>query len=312
MKQMKFNFINYSKLNAILLSSILVFNLLGCSNTKATNSNYNPNENTANSIEAPIETNTQKKSQGTSKKKIKDKTSNNSYEETKQVITSTETIKENAQEKEEITESTPENNQEKEVITEITSSTYTEVDEKVIKEVEQIDGQVTSLLEEGNDKSIQDKAKGVFISLVDFVFYEGEINGVTFNELSEEGKQKVLNLISNIDTKIENKFPNYKENISSKATNTFKKASELIQKGSKNIQEFSKEKLGEDNYQALIDAKDELVYYTKNAIHIIGNTFKNIWDSTEEKRIEVKEDIKDLWNSGKTKVKNWYEEWKNN
>jgi len=90
------------------------------------------------------------------------------------------------------------------------------------------------------------------------------------------------------------KFPNYKEDISSTVSIAYKKASELIKSGANNIKEFSKETLGEDNYNTIIGAKDELVSYTKEAIDIIGDFAGTLWDK------------------GKGKIKNWYENFKNN
>ena len=68
-----------------------------------------------------------------------------------------------------------------------------------------------------------------------------------------------------------------------------KKAFELIKKGAYNLSEFSKEKLGEENYNAIIDAKDEFIDYTKQAIDIIGDVGSNIFEN------------------GKEYIKNWYE-----
>ena len=144
------------------------------------------------------------------------------------------------------------------------------------------------------DSKFIDSAKGVFITIVDFLFYDGEISGVSFGELTENGKQEVLKLANKIDNAIEEKAPGYKETISEKASSAFNKASELIKKGAKNINDFAKEKLGEEYYNDIIDAKDELVYYTKNAINFIGDVGSN------------------LFNSAKDKLNNWYQNFKNN
>ena len=144
------------------------------------------------------------------------------------------------------------------------------------------------------DSKFIDSAKGVFITIVDFLFYDGEISGVSFGELTENGKQEVLKLANKIDNAIEEKAPGYKEAISEKASSAFNKASELIKKGANNINDFAKEKLGEEYYNDIIDAKDELVYYTKNAINFIGDVGSN------------------LFNSAKDKLNNWYQNFKNN
>ena len=81
--------------------------------------------------------------------------------------------------------------------------------------------------------------------------------------------------------------------ISDKASNAFNKASEIIKEGANNLNDFAKEKLGEDNYQSLIDAKDELIIYTKNAINFIGDVSSSLWNNTKDK------------------LNNWYQNFKN-
>ncbi len=165
-------------------------------------------------------------------------------------------------------------------------------DTTVITELNNIETSTDKLLTEGNDKSVLDKAKGVFITLVDFCFYDGEIKGVTFNELTEAGKEKVLKIVNSIDQKIENKFPGYKEKISTKTKSAFNKASELIKKGANNVKDFAQDKLGEENYNSIIEEKDELVKYTKNAWNIVKNVSSNLWSKTT------------------SKLKDWYEKFR--
>lgn len=144
-----------------------------------------------------------------------------------------------------------------------------------------------------NDKSFSDSAKATFINIVDFIFYDGKINGVTFDELTDKGKQEVLKIAQKIDEAIEEKIPGYKETISEKASNAFNKASELIKNGANNFSNFLKEKLGEEDYNAIIKSKDELVYYTKNAVSFIGDVGSS------------------LFNSAKDKLNSWYQDFKN-
>ena len=175
-------------------------------------------------------------------------------------------------------------------ISEVTE--YSSNDEVVINSLE------SSLTKINNgstsDSSFSDSAKGVFVSIVDFLFYDGEINGVTFDELTDSGKQKVLAIASKVDNAIESKIPGYKETISDTASNAFNKASEVIKSGANNLNNFAREKLGEENYQSIIDAKDELVYYTKNAINFLGDVGGKVF------------------NSVKDKLDSWYQDFKNN
>ena len=169
-------------------------------------------------------------------------------------------------------------------------NTYSSNDEIVINSLE------SSLTKINNgstsDSSFSDSAKGVFVSIVDFLFYDGEINGVTFDELTDSGKQKVLAIASKVDNAIESKIPGYKETISDTASSAFNKASEVIKSGANNLNNFAKEKLGEENYQSIIDAKDELVYYTKNAINFLGDVGGKVFNSVKDKLDSWYQDFK--------------------
>lgn len=169
-------------------------------------------------------------------------------------------------------------------------NTYSSNDEIVINSLE------SSLTKINNgstsDSSFSDSAKGVFVSIVDFLFYDGEINGVTFNELTDSGKQKVLEIASKVDNAIESKIPGYKETISDTASSAFNKASEVIKSGANNLNNFAREKLGEENYQSIIDAKDELVYYTKNAINFLGDVGGKVFNSVKDKLDSWYQDFK--------------------
>ncbi len=168
---------------------------------------------------------------------------------------------------------------------------YSSNDEVVINSLESSLNSINN--GDADSKSFGDSAKGVFVSIVDFLFYDGEINGVTFDELTDSGKQKVLEIANKVDGAIESKIPGYKETISDTASKAFNKASEVIKSGANNLNNFAREKLGEENYQSIIDAKDELVYYTKNAISFLGD-------------VEGK-----AFNSIKDKVSSWYQDFKN-
>ena len=149
--------------------------------------------------------------------------------------------------------------------------------------INEMNDTLNSINTESNSSNFSDKAKATFISIVDFLFYDGTIKGVTFNELTDEGKQKVLEIANKIDVKIEEKVPGYKYKISSTTSNAYNKASEIIKNGASSLNSFAKEKLGDENYNSIIDAKDELVKYSKNALNLVGNTGSKIFSNTKDK-----------------------------
>ena len=81
-----------------------------------------------------------------------------------------------------------------------------------------ISDQVNSLDVVSNDGTLKSKLKTNFITLVDFIFYDGTIKGKTFNQLSKSAQAKVIYYALQVDGKIDKQFPGYKETISSKMT----------------------------------------------------------------------------------------------
>ncbi len=250
-------------------------------NQSPTKSEENNNSNNSNS------NNKSEVSQNTPNKPATSVIPNEAEDKKIDLVPSPDTAKENVDEEKTTTFSEPSQ--------ETTSEpTYSANDITVINELNTISTKTEALLKEKNSSSVLTKAKGIFISLVDFCFYDGEIKGVTFKELTDAGKEKVLAIVSTIDSKIEAKFPGYKNKISTKLSGALNKASEVIKKGAQNINNFAYYKLGEENYNLMIEEKDELVKYSKNAVDIVGNIGSK------------------LFNSAKDKLKTWYEKFREN
>ncbi len=174
---------------------------------------------------------------------------------------------------------------------EITKPSLSNKDNTIINEM---DNTLNSIDAESSSSNFSDKAKATFISIVDFLFYDGTIKGITFNELTDEGKQKFLEIANKIDVKLEEKAPGYKDKISSTTSNAYNKASEIIKSGASSLNNFAKEKLGDENYNSIIDAKDELVKYSKNALNLVGSAGSKLFSSTKDK------------------LNDWYQNFKNN
>lgn len=162
-------------------------------------------------------------------------------------------------------------------------------DNIVLEEVKNLKDDIEKILKSETVTDFKEECKDVFVTLVDFIFYDGEIKGITFDELSDEAKQELLKEVTIIDNLIMKAFPNYKEEISNTASSAYNKASELIKKGSENIKDFAKDKLGEENYNKIKDFKDK-----------IKDSAGEVWEDT-------KNDASDLYDKAKDKIKNWYE-----
>lgn len=85
--------------------------------------------------------------------------------------------------------------------------------------------ETTSFTEDGSD--LKEKCKNLFTTVVDFLFYDKEIKGYTFNELTTSTKLKIIKIALSIDNKIDKYFPDYKDTIKEKYTNLKGKAALL-------------------------------------------------------------------------------------
>lgn len=190
----------------------------------------------------------------------------------------------------EIYEEVPKKNNET-IKNDITKPSLSNKDNTIINEM---DNTLNSIDAESGSSNFSDKAKATFITIVDFLFYDGTIKGITFNELTDDGKQKVLEIANKIDVKLEEVSPGYKDKISSTTSNAYNKASEIIKSGASSLNNFAKEKLGDENYNSIIDAKDELVKYSKNALNLVGSAGSKLFSNTKDK------------------LNDWYQNFKNN
>lgn len=132
--------------------------------------------------------------------------------------------------------------------------------------------------------SFKDKFKEYFITIVDFIFYDVEIKGYTFDELSGTAKAKIISVALKIDSKIEEYIPGYKESISSTTGMMYN------------------------------DIKEKLVISYMDVSSAICKNNEEECDKVKEIFGEVKEVckigwefIKGLLKSGVTKLKDWYE-----
>ena len=129
-----------------------------------------------------------------------------------------------------------------------------------------------------------DKSKGTlknaFIKVVDFIFYDKDINGYYFKDLTASAKLKVIGLALKLDNIIDSHFPGYKDELSS----SYNKAKDnLITLYLNLTSEFCKN-------------NDSICESAKNDFSLLKESLNLSWDV-----------IKSLAKSGTNKLKEWYE-----
>ena len=171
------------------------------------------------------------------------------------------------------------------------NTSYEDINNETIVYFESVEEEIDrAILSE--EETISSKVKEKFILLVDFIFYGTEINGITFEELTDDTKQKLIEIVNRIDAKIEEKVPGYKETISSGAKDSYTYLVGKLKQGIDYLDEKAEEKIGTEKY-------DEI----KENVNEAKETIK-------EGSTKLIDKGKQILNNAKEKVKNWYEGWK--
>ena len=130
------------------------------------------------------------------------------------------------------------------------------------------------------DTKSKGTSKNAFIKVVDFIFYDKDINGYYFKDLTASAKLKVIGLALKLDNIIDSHFPGYKDELSS----SYNKAKDnLITLYLNLTSEFCKN-------------NDSICESAKNDFSLLKESLNLSWDV-----------IKNLAKSGTNKLKEWYE-----
>lgn len=183
------------------------------------------------------------------------------------------------------------------LVTENTNKEEPVSDDEVVEYINNVTNEVSEL---NSEKSLSQKTKEslkkTFITLTDFIFYDGTIKGKTFKELSSEAQEKVLELYEKLDSKIESIFPNYKEEIKDTSTKTYSKVKEKAKELKEKIKSIYIERVGEDTYQ--------------KEMEIIENTKDKVVEKASPVISDVKDKAKETYTKTKDKLDKWYKNFK--
>ena len=133
--------------------------------------------------------------------------------------------------------------------------------------------------------TIRERIKNGFVTVVDFLFYDKEIGGYTFKQLTNSAKLQVIKIALSIDHKIDEYFPNYKDSIKKGYETVKEKLAELYLKTTSSLCET----VGEDTCN---QAKEDF------------ETMKESFGFTFDL-------LKDLGSDLAGTVKDWYESFRN-
>ena len=139
--------------------------------------------------------------------------------------------------------------------------------------------EIESLINEEKIEDAKKKVKDVFVTGVDFIFYDQPIGDVYFDDLTAAGKEMTMDALDTLSGFADQIAPNWKSELSEK----YQITSEFVGEEYLAFLDSIREYLGDENYEALGEVKDQ----------VAG---------------DVKEKVQD----GKEYLKNWYENFRSN
>lgn len=134
--------------------------------------------------------------------------------------------------------------------------------------------------------NLRKKGKEFFVKHVDFIFFGSEINGKTFDELSEESKQMTIDNFKKADELIMKYAPDYKEDIGEK----YEIFKDFTKEKYNDIKEYLRNKVTDEQYDKYEEKKEKVLEKSSE-----------LFDDAKENAEEVKEKIKTLYNDWKEK-----------
>ena len=137
--------------------------------------------------------------------------------------------------------------------------------------------EIESLINEEKIEDAKKKVKDVFVTGVDFIFYDQPIGDVYFDDLTAAGKEMTMDALDTLSGFADQIAPNWKSELSEK----YQITSEFVGEEYLAFLDSIREYLGDENYEALGEIKDQ----------ILG-------------------DITDTYDGAKERVKSWYEEFR--
>ena len=139
--------------------------------------------------------------------------------------------------------------------------------------------EIENLINEEKVDAAKKKVKDVFVTGVDFIFYDQPIGDVYFDDLTAAGKEMTMDALDTLSGFADQIAPNWKSELSEK----YQITSEFVGEEYLAFLDSIREYLGDENYEALGEVKDQ----------VAG---------------DVKEKVQD----GKEYLKNWYENFRSN
>ena len=149
----------------------------------------------------------------------------------------------------------------------------TATEEDVINYFNDLYNKLTGYLNSENVETVKYEVNHILAEMTGFIFYDDPILGISLKDISDTGKQKIGEIWQATVFVMEEKYPEFTADVSKGVTEAQVKGLKLYNSGKESLSGALKDAIGTENYDAIWNKADELV------------------------------------ESGKTKVKEWYQKY---
>lgn len=203
--------------------------------------------------------------------------------------------------------------QEVEIVTSPASEEVSEEEkgEMILNKLEELEEQVVTFLNSEDFEKGKDKAAEISFAVIDFIFYDKEINGLRFRDIPEKIKYQVVRIGQNIDQMIEAKYPDYKNEIKEQAKETGTTISDQYHNLTEYLEGKLEEQVGTEKVEELKTYCEKASQKARDGLNFIIEKGSDAYDHLEE---QYGDDVRGAYTKMKEYAKekvgnlsNWYQ-----
>ena len=142
-----------------------------------------------------------------------------------------------------------------------------------------IDNMEEAIIDPNKREEAKGKAKEKAISYIDFIFYGKDINGVYFNDLKSDAKDKAYKNCQKLVQLVNKYDPEYFDNMGER----YSRFKDLASMTLDSAKEKVKEKVGEDYYNDAGEVKDDTIDTIKDTGKILKNVISDKYNEWKNK-----------------------------
>ena len=144
-------------------------------------------------------------------------------------------------------------------------------EEDVINKFEIMSSDFNNYINSDEFQSYKYEINHILAEVTGFLFYDDKSLGFSFSDLSYAGKQRICQIWLEMEILLEDRYPGFVANTSDKFNEAQNKGIELYNTGNDKINDLLYAKLGEENYNKVMETKNDLIEGAKSKTKSLKN-----------------------------------------